>query len=165
MSIKEPTALLVNSVRDYLPPTAVLGYLFQTTLLIQILECSSFHLAISNRFQEYLSHTPCSGGSRISRRGGRGPPMQVLFSENVCENKRIGSHRGWCAPGTPPLDPPMPCNLKLNWDNLACVMTSPQQQTQKSTKVTSQYSPYCSINTYWRYAYITCRRSNKYLRH
>ena len=29
--------------------------------------------------------------------GGRGPPTQVLFSENVCENKRIISRRGACA--------------------------------------------------------------------
>ena len=49
-----------------------------------------------------------SGGSRISRRGGvhplggHEPPMQALFGENVCENVRIGSHRGWRAPGTPP---------------------------------------------------------------
>ena len=27
---------------------------------------------------------------------GRGPPTRVLFSENVCENKRIGSRRGAC---------------------------------------------------------------------
>ena len=33
---------------------------------------------------------------------GHGPPMWVLFSENVCENERIGSHRGWHAPGTSP---------------------------------------------------------------
>ena len=26
--------------------------------------------------------------------GGRGPPMQVLFAENVCKNERIGSRRG-----------------------------------------------------------------------
>ena len=38
--------------------------------------------------------------------GGRGPPMWALFGENVCENERIGSHRGH-VPGTPPLDPPM----------------------------------------------------------
>ena len=38
-----------------------------------------------------------SGGSRISRRRGRGPPIQVLFGKNVCENERIGSHRGACA--------------------------------------------------------------------
>ena len=50
----------------------------------------------------------CSGGSRISRRGGvhplvggRGPPTWALFSENVCENERSGSHGGR-APGTPP---------------------------------------------------------------
>ena len=35
---------------------------------------------------------------------GRGPLKWALFSENVCENERIGSHRGGaCAP----LDPPM----------------------------------------------------------
>ena len=33
--------------------------------------------------------------------GGHGPPTWVLFGENVCENKRIGSHRGR-TPGTPP---------------------------------------------------------------
>ena len=49
------------------------------------------------------SNPTCSGGSRISRRGGRapimrghGPPTWALFSENVCENERIGSHRGAC---------------------------------------------------------------------
>ena len=34
-------------------------------------------------------------------RGGRGPPMWALFGENVCENERIGSHRGgmhWAHP-------------------------------------------------------------------
>ena len=52
--------------------------------------------------------TRYSGGSRISRRGGgRGSPMLALFGENVCENERIGSCRGWHAPGTPPLDLPM----------------------------------------------------------
>ena len=30
--------------------------------------------------------------------GGRGPPMRVLFGENVCENERIRSHRGGRAP-------------------------------------------------------------------
>ena len=38
---------------------------------------------------------------------GRGPRMRVLFGENVCKNERIGFHRGWCAPGTPLLDPQM----------------------------------------------------------
>ena len=57
--------------------------------------------------------TLSNGGSRISHRGGvhlfggHGPPLRALFSENVCENERIGSHRGRHAPGTPPLDPPM----------------------------------------------------------
>ena len=37
---------------------------------------------------------------------GCGPLIQVLFGKNVCENERIGSHRGH-APGMPPLDPPM----------------------------------------------------------
>ena len=40
---------------------------------------------------------------------GCGPPTWAFFSENVCENERIGSHGGGGghAPGTPPLDPPM----------------------------------------------------------
>ena len=42
--------------------------------------------------------------------GGHEPPTQVLFGENVCENERIGSHRGWRAPGTPRLDPLMRYN-------------------------------------------------------
>ena len=33
---------------------------------------------------------------------GCGPLMRVLFGKNVCENERIGSHRGWCVPGMPP---------------------------------------------------------------
>ena len=43
---------------------------------------------------------PVGGG--VHPLGGHGPPMQVLFSENVCENERIGSHRGRRAPGMPP---------------------------------------------------------------
>ena len=43
-------------------------------------------------------------GGRAPIRGGRGPPTWTLFSENVCENKRIGSHRGGgaCAGHAPP---------------------------------------------------------------
>ena len=39
-------------------------------------------------------------GGAWTRFRGHGPPTQVLFSENVCENERIGSHRGvgGCAP-------------------------------------------------------------------
>ena len=37
-------------------------------------------------------------GGAWTRFGGRGPPTQVLFSENVCENERIGSRRGERAP-------------------------------------------------------------------
>ena len=44
---------------------------------------------------------PVGGG--VHPLGGHGPLMWVLFSENVCENERIVSHRGWRAPGTPPL--------------------------------------------------------------
>ena len=51
-------------------------------------------------------------GSRIFRRGGRGPilggfwpPTWALFSENVCENERIGSCTGRVL--ARPLDPPM----------------------------------------------------------
>ena len=34
--------------------------------------------------------------------GGRGPPTWALFGENVCENERIGSHRGAVRPARPP---------------------------------------------------------------
>ena len=34
--------------------------------------------------------------------GGHGPPMQALFSENVCQNERIESHRGGRARSIPP---------------------------------------------------------------
>ena len=63
----------------------------------------------------YCFNIAFSGGSRISHRG-RGPPMQVLFSENVCKNERIGSHRGWRALGTspPPPDPPMALPLFIH---------------------------------------------------
>ena len=41
--------------------------------------------------------------------GGRGPPMQALFSENLCENKESGPVGGGVSPARPPpLDPPMP---------------------------------------------------------
>ena len=42
------------------------------------------------------------GGGGVHPLGGCGPPMRVLFDENVCENERIGSHIGWRAPGTLP---------------------------------------------------------------
>ena len=40
-------------------------------------------------------------GGRGPVTGGCGPPMWVLFTENVCENERIGSHRGACAGHAP----------------------------------------------------------------
>ena len=39
--------------------------------------------------------------------GGHGPPTQTVFGENVCENERIGSHRGGGVHRARPLDPPM----------------------------------------------------------
>ena len=42
------------------------------------------------------------GGVHPLGGGGHGPPMQALFDENVCENERIGSHRGLHAPSMPP---------------------------------------------------------------
>ena len=57
------------------------------------------------RTQIYQWWIQCRG---VYPLGGCGPPMQALFSENVCKNERIGSHRGWCAPARPPPpDPPM----------------------------------------------------------
>ena len=59
-------------------------------------------LAVSKMLQCSVADPgfPIRGG--VHPLGGRGPPTQVLFSENVCENERIGSHRGWHALGTPP---------------------------------------------------------------
>ena len=62
--------------------------------------------------------TACSGGSRISRRGGvdlvgggvdsrGGYVSKILY----VKTKEIGTLRGGHAPGVPPLDPPMACNL------------------------------------------------------
>ena len=50
--------------------------------------------------------------------GGRGPPMWALFGVKVCENKRIGSHRGR-ALGMPP-DPPMFIKEKCTIIREAC---------------------------------------------
>ena len=48
-------------------------------------------------------------GGRAPVRGGRGPLMQAILGENVCENERIGSNRGVaCARHAPLPDPPMP---------------------------------------------------------
>ena len=58
--------------------------------------------------------------------GGRGPPMWVLFGENVCKNERIGFHGGR-APGTPP---PRSANVivsseqLLSTDDTVCAHTS-----------------------------------------
>ena len=38
--------------------------------------------------------------------GGHGPLTWVLFGKNICENERIGSHRGGVRRARP-LDPPM----------------------------------------------------------
>ena len=40
-------------------------------------------------------------GGHAPVRGGHGPPTWALFGENVCENERIGSHRGACAGRAP----------------------------------------------------------------
>ena len=44
---------------------------------------------------------PMGGGHGPIGGGGRGPPTQVLFGENVCENERIESHRGACTRHAP----------------------------------------------------------------
>ena len=43
---------------------------------------------------------PIAGGGHAPI-GGHGPPTWALFGENVCENERIGSHRGWRAQARP----------------------------------------------------------------
>ena len=43
---------------------------------------------------------PMGGHAPVRR--GRGPPTWALFSENVCKNERIGSHRGGVHLAWPP---------------------------------------------------------------
>ena len=43
---------------------------------------------------------PVGGG--VHPLGGCGPPTSALFVENVCENERIGSHRGGMHQACPP---------------------------------------------------------------
>ena len=40
-------------------------------------------------------------GGHVNPLEGHGPLMWALFGKNVCENERIGSHRGACAWHTP----------------------------------------------------------------
>ena len=69
----------------------------------------SFFLEISLKLMCLTKYTTLPGpdpgfsvGGAWTHSGGVWPPTWALFSENVCENKRIGSCRR-----TPPLDPPM----------------------------------------------------------
>ena len=43
----------------------------------------------------------------VTHLGGHGPPMWVLFGENVSENERIGSRSGGHVPKILYVDPPM----------------------------------------------------------
>ena len=68
-----------------------------------------FHLAISG----YWYHMPCSGGSRISRWGGRRPVvggtnLQCVhfLAKTYAKTKEMDPVGGACAGGAP-LDPPM----------------------------------------------------------
>ena len=45
--------------------------------------------------------------------GGRGPPTWALFTENVCENERVGFRRGGVRRARP-LDPPMVYVMEFN---------------------------------------------------
>ena len=72
---------------------------------------AQFMLLSSNSI---LSIKLLSGGSRISRRGGRGPrrrgrglPRWLRFVKFVCQNERIGSLRAGARRVRPPLNPPM----------------------------------------------------------
>ena len=55
----------------------------------------------------YISGLHISGGSRISRRGGRGPPRRLCFKNFACQNERIWTRREGARAGRAPLDPPM----------------------------------------------------------
>ena len=116
-----PLSMSDNKVKEY---DLFVGIYFVVKLHIILLDLNCFILKCGTRklicridFDNNRQHCNISGGSRISHRGWRAPigggcgaPTQALFSENVCENERIGSHRGERAPGMPPpppLDPPM----------------------------------------------------------
>ena len=74
--------------------------------------CSELKFLI--RFKDLLADIDFSlclysGGSRISRRGGRGPrtggrgpPRWLRFKNFACQNERILTRRGGRAPGAPP---------------------------------------------------------------
>ena len=47
----------------------------------------------TNHIQLQIQDFPLGGGCRAIG-GGHRPPTHVLFSKNVCENERIGSHWG-----------------------------------------------------------------------
>ena len=64
---------------------------------------------ISNAIQWQIQDFPWGG---VHPLGGHGPPTWALFGENVCENERIGSHRGACT-GHSPLDLPMQYEVSM----------------------------------------------------
>ena len=63
-------------------------------------------LTETKRCHSWLPVTVADQGFPV---GGRGPPMQVLFGKNVCENERIGSRRGGMCRKILDVDPPMHC--------------------------------------------------------
>ena len=90
-----------------------------------------------------------SVGGKWTHFGGFWPPTWALFSENVCENERIGSCRGRI-PVRPPLDPPMPLQklmtfVVLQWSTSHSKLkphtsTTPQSGSQQ---IISQSPWYC----------------------
>ena len=65
-------------------------------------------LKFQNFFHTQADHAVADPGfpvGGVHPLGGHGPPTWALFGVNVCENERIGSHRGWRARGTPPPPP------------------------------------------------------------
>ena len=65
-----------------------------------------FQGCVTDTMQGRIQDFPSGGRGPIL--GGFWPPTWALFSENVCENKRIGSCRGGMHQHAP-LDPPMLC--------------------------------------------------------
>ena len=115
--------------------------------------CSTPHLRILD-FQ--LGNRPRSvadpglpvGG--VHPLGGHRPLMWALLGENVCENERIGSHRGWRAPGTPPPppDPPMQMTSDIGTTKFLVKMNVKMKEKKSSPFAEIQGSTLVLTNGY-----------------
>ena len=95
-----PTVVSLQRVTDLFILFRLFISIFPTVL--SLIGCTVVFVPHHILYQWLIQDFPWGGGGGVHPLGGRGPPMWALFGENICENERIGSHRGWRAPGTPP---------------------------------------------------------------